>query len=298
MQPYYDSLFTKKELKQLAKAEKLRTKCSDGLAERDALDTEAAELERGGDKSSKTIKKIAKLKAKSSSKELAALKTFETAAATFKDIYTQELKNKLTDTLSARAKAANNLSQQAKQLYAQADADKRTLNTDNALQTYRKMYSTLDKAIECQELAFAIIKNDKQVDYTQYVYPATINPNPEPSPQGNVAKEDLPVLRAPQNYDFAADKNIYHFRYNEFKNGLKISNADSVTMAKLFYVEKGAAQDMQKAQNRGCKADTMRVYASQAVTITEKEYYEQLAQEEEINECSALVNAINQEIKV
>ena len=105
-QPYYDSLFTKKELKQLAKAEKLRTKCDDALLEKSALDTEANDLEREANNDAKTLKKVAKLRAKSASKELAALKSFETATATFKDIYTSELKNKLTDSLSTRGKAS------------------------------------------------------------------------------------------------------------------------------------------------------------------------------------------------
>ena len=146
-QPYYDSLFTKKELKQLKKAEKLRTKCDDALIEKAALETEANDIEREGDKSAKTVKKVAKLRAKAASKELDALKSFETASATFKDIYSSELKNKLADTSSARAKAAYNLSKQADELYSLAEKEKKQVNTDNALQIYRSMNNKLTKAI-------------------------------------------------------------------------------------------------------------------------------------------------------
>ncbi|MBO4244678.1 MAG: SPOR domain-containing protein [Bacteroidales bacterium] len=294
-QPYYDSLFTKKELKQLKKAEKLRTKCEDALIEKAALETEANDLEREGDKSSKTVKKIAKLRAKAASKELEALKQFETAAATFKDIYTSELKNKLTDTSSARGKAASNLANQADELYALVDKEKKQVNTENALQIYRSMYNKLSKAVEEQELAFAIIKNDPAVDYTPHIQQA--NPNVTPSSNGNVAKEDLPVLRAPLHYDFANDQNIYRIRYNQFVDSLKVSDADKAAMQKSFDAEQTASQNMLKAFNLGSHADSLRVYASEALTLTEKEYYEQLAQEDELNECSSLVNAVSQNVK-
>lgn len=294
-QPYYDSLFTKKELKQLKKAEKLRTKCDDALIEKAALETEANDIEREGDKSAKTVKKVAKLRAKAASKELDALKSFETASATFKDIYSSELKNKLADTSSARAKAAYNLSKQADELYSLAEKEKKQVNTDNALQIYRSMNNKLTKAIELQELAFAVIKNDPQVDYTPYIQ--KVDPNAMPSPNGNVAKEELPVLRAPQHYDFANDQNIYRIRYSQFADSLKISDADKAAMQKMFDAEQTASQNMLKAINLGSHADTLRIYASEALTLTEKEYYEQLAQEDELNECSSLVNAINQNVK-
>ncbi|MBO4371837.1 MAG: SPOR domain-containing protein [Bacteroidales bacterium] len=294
-QPYYDSLFTKKERKQLTKADKLRTKAEEALLKKAAYDTEANDLEREGDKSDKTIKKIAKLRAKSASTELAALKQFETAASTYQTIYTQELNNKLTDTTSARSKAAINLAKQAQELYALVEKEKKTVNTDNALQIYRSMNTKLTKAVEDQELAFAIIKNDPKVDYTQYLSPSNLNP--QPSPNGNVAKEELPVLRAAQPYDFNNDNNIYRFRYAQFVDSLKVSDADRAAMQKLFDAEQNASQQMLKAQNHGCKADTMRVYASEALTLTEREYYEQMAQEEELSECSSFVSAINQNIK-
>ena len=294
-QPYYDSLFTKKELKQLAKAEKLRTKCDDALIEKAALDTEANDLEREANNNSKTLKKVAKLRAKSASKELAALKSFETATTTFKDIYTSELKNKLTDTSSTRGKAANALAQQANELYALAEKEKKTVNPEDALSIYRSMYNKWNKAVEDQELAFAILKNDPQVDYTQYLIPD--RGTTQPSPDGNIPKSELPVLRAPQHYDFNADNNIYRIRYNEFVDSLKVSDTDRAAMQKLFDAEKTASQQMEKASNLGNKADSLRVYASKAYTITEKEYYEQMAQEEELNECSSLVSAVTQEVK-
>lgn len=294
-QPYYDSLFTKAELKKLAKAEKLRTKCDDGLLEKAALDTEANDLEREGDKSSKTLKKITKLRAKSATKELEALKSFETASATFKDIYTSELNNKLIDTSSARGKAAKNLAQQANDLYALVDAEKKSVNTENALTTYRSMYIKLDKAVENQELAFAILKNDPNVDYTQYLSPA--NTKAESDPKVAVAKDEQPVLRAPQHYDFNTDANIYRFRYNEFVDSLKISDTDRAAMQKQFDAENNASQLMLKATNLGIKADSLRIFSAEALTITEKEYYDQLAQEEELNECSSLVSAVTQEVK-
>lgn len=294
-QPYYDSLFTKKERKQLSKADKLRSKADEALIKKAAYETEANDLEREGDKSAKTIKKIAKLRAKASSTELAALKQLETAAETYKSIYTQELNNKLTDTSATRAKAANNLAAQAQELYALVDKEKKTVNTDNALQIYRSMNTKLSKAVENQELAFAILKNDPKVDYSNYLSPESLKP--KPSPNGNVAKEELPQLRAAQPYDFNNDNNIYRFRYAQFVDSLKVSDADRAAMQKLFDAEQNASQQMLKAQNYGCKADTMRVYASEAVTLTEKEYYEQMAQEEELNECSAFVSAINQNVK-
>ena len=294
-QPYYDSLFTKADRKKLAKAEKLRTKCDDGLLEKAALETEANDLEREGDKTSKNLKKITKLRAKSASKELEALKAFETASATFKDIYTAELKNKLIDTSSARGKAANNLAQQASELYALADAEKKSVNTENALTIYRSMYSKLDKAVENQELAFAILKNDPKVDHTQYLAPA--NTNTQPDPKVAATKDEQPVLRAPQHYDFNTDANIYRIRYNEFVDSLKVSDNDRAAMQKQFDAENNASQLMLKATNLGIKADSLRIFAAEALTITEKEYYDQLAQEEELNECSSLVSAVTQEVK-
>lgn len=293
--PYYDSLFTKKELKKLARAEKLRGKYEEGLLQKAAYDTEANDLERGDDKSSKTTKKIAKLRAKASSAELDAFKKFETACTIFKEVYTSELKKQMTDTSSARGKAATKLADEAQQLYAAVDDDRKTVTSDNILQVCRSINYKLNKAVANQELAFAILHNDKEVDYTQYLSPTNVNP--EPSPSGNVAKDEMPVLQAPQHYDFATDNNIYRIRYDQFVDSLKVTEADRTAMKKQFDAEQNASQQMLKARGHGSKADTMRVYAKEAVTLTEREYYEQMAEEEELNECSAFISAINQNVK-
>ena len=86
------------------------------------------------------------------------------------------------------------------------------------------------------------------------------------------------MLQAPQHYDFATDNNIYRIRYDQFVDSLKVSEADRTAMKKQFDAEQNASQQMLKARGHGSKADTMRVYAKEAVTVTEREYYEQMAQ--------------------
>lgn len=289
-QSYYSKIFSKKQLKQLAKAEKLRDKASEGLLLKSTWQNKADELKKISTNDKKNLKKIAKYEAKADKCELEALKTYEKAAETFKEIYTAELKNKIDNTDNSKNKAASNLAQSAEKLYANATEIKKNTNSENTMASYRNIYTKLYNAIEYQELAFGILNNDANIDNTKYTTADLTEKLTTDTTSTN-------ILHAKCNYDFTTDKNIYHTRYYEFENKLKVSDDDKKVITKMLTDVSTASKYMKQAVEYGCSADTFRSYITDAGTLAEKEYYDQKAQESELNECSMLVSAINLETK-
>ena len=289
-QSYYNNIFSKKQLKKLAKAEKLRDKAAEGILLKSTWQNKADELKKLSSSSKSNLKKIAKYESKADKSELAAYKTFENAAETFKEIYTAELNNKINGTENAQNKAATNLKQSANKLYAEAQEIKKNLNSENTMASYRNIYTKLYNAIEYQELAFGILNNDANIDNSKYTT-ADLTENL------TTDTSSRPILHAKCNYDFSADKNIYQIRYYEFENKLKVSEDDKKEIAKMMANVSTASKYMKQAVEYGCSADTFRSYINDAGTLAEREYYDQKAQESELNECSMLVNAVTLETK-
>ena len=292
-QSYYNELFSKKELKKLDKAEKLRDKASESTVLAAAYQKQADELEKSSSKTNKIIKQISSLKAKAAQEELKALKSFEKASDIYREVYTNELNNKTFSSNSENEISAQKLAKKAQNDYLASDNYKETLTSENTLEVYRAMYSKLYDAVHSQEVAFAVYKNTSSsvLDLTKYV-----DKNVLDSLSGG--SKNVPVLIADEKYDFNKDTNIYKFRFHQFEDKLKVSEADKAAILKLEADEANASNLMQKARLSGSSADTLRSYAAQSITLAEKEYYEQKAQELELSECSSLVKAIQTEIKV
>lgn len=292
-QPYYKDLFSKKELKKLDKAEKYRQQATEALVMSAAIQKQADELRTSAPElSEKLQKQIAQLEAQSAQQELNGLKAFEKASDIFRVVYTNVLNNKTFSASTLSEKTAQSLALDSQNDYLAADAKKEALTSENTLETYRAMYTLSSAAIHDQEIALAIYKGDKNIDYTKYI---DSNRNVSPS-EGNIPKDSIPVLIASEHYDFDKDTNLYRIRYHQFEERLKVSDDDKKAIAKIEADEATAAELFLKAQNLGCSADTFRVYSGEAVTLTEREYYEQKAQENELNECSNMVKAIKLEV--
>ncbi len=291
--PYYKELFSKKELKKLQKAEKLRTQALDYLLLASNAQKQANDLRTSSPElTDKIQKQIAKLEDKAAQLELDGLKTHEKATDIFRVVYTNVLNNKTFSASTLSEKTAQNLSIESQNDYQAADAKKENLTSGNAMETYRAMYTLSSAAIHDQEIALAIYKGDKDIDYTKYIS----NSQPSQTADGNIPKDSIPVLIASEHYVYDLDSNLYRLRFREFEEKLKLSDDDKKILQKIEEDEATAAQLFQKAQTLGCTADTFRVYSGEAVTLAEREYYEQKAQEDELNECNSLVKAIKLEI--
>ncbi|MCR4561466.1 MAG: SPOR domain-containing protein [Bacteroidales bacterium] len=293
-QSYYKELFSKKELKKLAKAEKLREQASEGMVLAAAYQKQSDDLKNSSASDSKKIvKQISSLSAKAASEELKALKAFEKASDIYREVYTNELNNKTFSSSSENEISAQKLAKKAQNDYIDADNYKENITSENTLETYRAMYSKLYDAIHAQEVAFAVYKNSggSVIDLSNYV-----DKNVLDSLSGK--QKNVPVLVAAEKYDFDKDINLYKTRFHNFEAKLKISDTDKAAVLKLEADETNAATLMQKARVAGNSADTLRAYASEATTLAEKEYYEQKAQELELSECSNLVKAVKTEIEV
>lgn len=293
-QPYYKELFSKKELKKLAKAEKLREQASEGMVLAAAYQKQSDDLKNSSASGSKKIvKQISSLSAKAASEELKALKAFEKASDIYREVYTNELNNKTFSSSSENEISAQKFAKKAQNDYVDADNCKEKLTSENTLETYRAMYSKLYEAIHAQEVAFAVYKNSggSVIDLSNYVDKSVLD-----SLSGK--PKNVPVLVAAEKYDFDKDINLYKTRFHEFETKLKISDADKAAVLKLEADEANAATLMQKARVSGNSADTLRAYAAESTTLAEREYYEQKAQELELSECSSLVKAVQTEIAV
>ncbi len=286
-QPYYKSIFTSKELKKLAKAEKLRLKASEYLVLSAASQKQAEDLKSSSPElTDKIQKQISKLEAAATQQELNGLKTFHKASEIYRVVYTNVLNNKTFTAATPAEKTAQDLAMGAFVDYQKADGKLETADSDNTLEVYRAVYSHEHQAVHDQEICFALLNADAAVDYTKYQKPADAASNTV-----NIAKDSLPQLIAPDHYDFDKDNNVYRTRFHQFEDRLKVSDDDKKTVAKLEADEANAATLMRRAENYGCTADTFRVYAGEASTLAEREYYEQKAQESELNECSNLLKA-------
>lgn len=292
-QPYYKELFSKKELKKLDKAEKYRTQAFESMVLATATQKQADELRTSSPElTDKIQKQIAKLEAKASQLELDGLKIHEKAVDIFRVVYTNVLNSKTSSASTLSGKTAQSLAVESQNDYQASDARKEALTSGNAMETYRAMYTLSSAAVHTQEIALAIYKGDKNVDYTKYI----ADTKNTQSADGNIPKDSIPVLIASEHYDFARDTNLYRLRFMELADPLKISDDDKKILAKIQEDEASASALFIKAQTLGCTADTFRVYSGQAVTLAEREYYEQKAQEDELNECNSLVKAIKLEI--
>lgn len=289
-QSYYTELFSKKELKKLAKAEKYRAQATEGLVIAAAFQKQADDLKTSV--SEKSVKELKTLEAKANAQELKALKAFEKASDIYREVYTNELNNKTFSNANENEVSAKKLAKKAQIYYSQADNIKDSLTSENMLASYRTMYAKFNSAIYDQEIAFAVYQNSSTIDLSKYISTSELDTTED----GNVAKQNIPPLVAYEHYDFDKDVNIYRFRIHEFEEKLKISDDDKAAIAKIEASEADAALKMQTAVELGCKADTFRVYSSESTTLTEREYYEQKAQEQELNECSNLVKAIKAEV--
>ena len=293
-QSYYQELFTKKELKKLNKAEKLRTQSTEALVLAAAIQKQADEIKMSEASSSKIQKQAAKLEAKAVSQELNALKLYEKAADIYRVVYTNELNNKTFSATTVAEKTAQNLALEAQNFYQASDSIKENITSENTLESYRAMYLRLDTAFHDQEIAFAIFKSDPKVDYTKY---SGVNTK-DSATEGNISKDAIPDLVASEHYDFAKDPNIYRLRYQTLSGKLPLSDDENKAVQKVAQDEANIATLLQKANTLGCTADTFRVYSGEATTLAEREYYEQKAQENELSECSSMVKAIKLEISV
>lgn len=292
-QSYYKDLFSKKELKKLAKAEKFRQEASEGMVMAAAYQKQAEDLKKSGDSSKKTAKQLSKLLSKASAQELKALKAFEKASDIYREVYTNELNNKTFSSNNGNELSAKKLAKKAQIYYEEADKLKESITSENTLEVYRSVYSKLNSAVYDQEIAFAAYQDSSSMDLSKYIDLKELD---TAVVHGEVIHSD-PVLKADVHYDFDKDINLYRFRYHEFEDKLKVSEEDKAAVLKIEADEANAITYMQKAEEFGSKADTLRIYSSQSTTLAEREYYEQNAQEQELKECSYLVKGINAAVK-
>ncbi|MCQ2250245.1 MAG: SPOR domain-containing protein [Bacteroidales bacterium] len=293
-QPYYKSLFTSKELKKLAKAEKYRLKASESLVLAAASQKQADDLRASSPElTDKIQKQIAKLEAASAQQELNGLKTFHKASEIYRVVYTNVLNNCTFTATQPSEKTAQDLKMVAFDYYQNADAKLETADSDNTLEVYRSIYSYEHQAVHYQEISFALLKADAAVDYTKYQNAGQSNSG---NGDGNIPKDSIPRLIAADHYDFDKDINLYRMRFHQFEERLKVSDDDKKIIAKVEADEANAATLFGRAETYGCTADTFRVYSGEATTLAEREYYEQKAQESELNECSNLLKAVKLEV--
>lgn len=284
-QAYYHDIFTDKELSKLDKAEKYRAKAEEAMVLAVAIQKQSDDLKIISGQSSKIQKQSAKLSAKAASQELTALKTFEKAASIYRTVYFDKIMQLSKDTSQASIKTARSLSEKAYQLYHSADSIKGGITAENTLESNRAIYTNLVNAVHYQELALAVCKGDPKIDYTQYI---------DIHKQGVVdttKKVDIPKLVALEHYDIDKDSNLYRLRYRQLTEQLGLTDADKKKVEKISLDEAAIADYYAKAVRKGGEADTFRVYSNVENTAMH-EYYEQMAQESELNECSNLIKGI------
>ena len=283
-QAYYGELFDDKDLAKLDKAEKYRSKAEEATVLAVAIQKQADDLKIISGQSSKIQKQSAKLSAKAASQELTALKTFEKAASLYRPVYFDKIMQLTKDTSQASLKTARSLSERAYQLYHAADSIKAGITSENTLESNRAIYTNLVNAVHYQELALAVCKGDPKIDYTQYI---DIHKQYADTTQ----KVEIPKLVALEHYDFDRDSNVYKLRYRQLVTQLGLTDADMKKIDKISLDEAAIADYYAKAVQKGSEADTFRVYSNVENTAVH-EYYEQKAQESELNECSNLIKGI------
>ena len=283
-QAYYHDMFNDKEFSKLDKAEKYRAKAEEATVLAVAIQKQADDLKIISGQSSKIQKQSAKLSAKAASQELTALKTFEKAASIYRSVYFDKIMQLTKDTTQMSLKAARSLSERAYQLYHTADSIKAKITAENTLESNRAIYTNLVNAVHYQELALAVCKGDPKIDYTQYI---------DIHKQGidTTKKVEIPKLVALEHYDYDKDSNLYKLRYRELTSKLGFTDADKNKIDKIALDEAMIADYYASAVKKGSEADTFRVYSNVENTAMH-EYYEQMAQESELNECSNLIKGI------
>ena len=283
-QAYYHELFDDKQLSKLDKAEKYRLKAEEATVLAVAIQKQADDLNVISGQSSKIQKQAAKLSAKAASQELTALKTFEKAASFYRPVYFETIMKLSKDTTQASLKTANSLARKSMPLYHAADSIKAGITSENTLEANRAIYTNLVNAVHYQELALAVCKGDPKIDYTKYI---------DIHKQGvdTTQKVEIPKLVALEHYDFDKDSNLYKLRYRQLIEKLPLTDADKKKIDKISLDEAAIAGYYEAAVQKGCEADTFRVYSNVENTAVH-EYYEQKAQESELNECSNLIKGI------
>ena len=284
-QAYYHELFDDKQHSKLDKAEKYRQKAEEATVLAVAIQKQADDLNIISGQSSKIQKQAAKLSAKAASQELTALKTFEKAASLYRPVYFEKIMELAKDTSQASLKTADALARKSMQLYHAADSIKAGITAENTLESNRAIYTNLVNAVHYQELALAICKGDPKIDYTKYI---DIHKQGAIDTTKNV---DIPKLVALEHYDFDKDTNLYRLRYRELTALLGLTDADRQKIDKISLDEAAIADYYAIAVKKGSEADTFRVY-SNVDNSAVHEYYEQMAQESELNECSNLLKGI------
>ncbi|MBQ5512763.1 MAG: hypothetical protein IIT83_03660, partial [Bacteroidales bacterium] len=126
---------------------------------------------------------------------------------------------------------------------------------------------------------------DPKIDYTQYI---DIHKQYMPDTTKNV---EIPKLVALEHYDFDKDSNLYRLRYRELTTLLGLTDADRQKIDKISLDEAAIAGYYATAVKKGSEADTFRVY-SNVDNKAVHEYYEQMAQESELSECSNLLKGV------
>lgn len=283
-QAYYGELFNEKELSKLDKAEKYRLKAEEATVLAVAIQKQADDLKIISGQSAKIQKQSTKLSAKAASQELTALKTFEKAASLYRPVYFDKIMQLSKDTSQASLKTARSLSERAYQLYHAADSIKAGITSENTLESNRAIYTNLVNAVHYQELALAVCKGDPKIDYTKYI---DIHKQYADTTQ----KVEIPKLVAFEHYDFDKDSNVYKLRYRQLVTQLGLTDADMKKIDKISLDEAAIAGYYATAVQKGSEADTFRVYSNVENTAVH-EYYEQKAQESELNECSNLIKGI------
>ncbi|MBR4327021.1 MAG: SPOR domain-containing protein [Bacteroidales bacterium] len=284
-QGYYREMFNEKELSKLDKAEKYRTKAEEASVLAVAIQKQSDDLKIISGQSAKIQKQSAKLAAKAASQELTALKTFEKAASLYRPVYFDKIMQLSKDTSQMSLRTARSMSERAYQLYHTADSIKAHITSENTLEANRAIYTNLVNAVHYQELALAVCKGDPKIDYTQYI---DIHKQFAPD---TTKKVDIPKLVAFEHYDFDKDSNLYKLRYHELAPKLGLTDADRQKIDKISLDEAAIANYYATAVEKGSEADTFRVY-SNVENKAVHEYYEQMAQESELSECSNLLRAI------
>lgn len=279
----YSVIFNESQRKTLAKAEKYNDKSKELLVIKSSWQKQADDAKKSGnDKSSEKFEK------KSLKYELKALKTYDKAAIIFAQTYTPVLLTEIGDSTDVREQLALILYKRANIGYYKADSIRKTGNDD--INSLRALYSHTYNAVADQENAFGLLHNQSGIDVDRV-------PSANDLVDKKPVKKDLPALRTTLKYGFENDTCVYRLRFNDLKEKLNLSKEDIDLIAKAVDYENNAKLLFENAQNNGAQADTFRAYIDDAGTTAEREYYDQKAQECEINECAALLKAVKNEIK-
>jgi hypothetical protein len=232
---YYEQIFTKDERKELKKAEKYYASAKKYM---DSYLSDQKEIEKlytiaeatSNEKSrGKSLKKARKLEDGAFKDGFKALDYYKKANDIKIKIYTNALSRIRLNDDSKNAKAGREFELQAKSLFESAKTKERTApqNDDKLKFTALKEANNLNlKALDMQESAFGIYKNDPAVKTDIPANNNITNNNVKPNNNQIVNKDSVLFPKYVEQYNPLKDENLYQSKANMILPRLNLSNEE------------------------------------------------------------------------